>query len=31
MKILIIFETTFQNSLDKNHSVKQMGLPVDNG
>lgn len=30
MKILIIFET-FQNSLDKNHSVKQMGLPVDNG
>lgn len=30
MKILIIFET-FQNSLDQNHSVKQMGLPVDNG
>ena len=29
-KILIIFET-FQNSLDQNHSVKQMGLPVDNG
>ena len=31
MKTLIIFETTLQNSLDKNHSVKQMSLPVDNG